>query len=305
MPWTKVDDGMATHRKTRQTLRSHPEKDRDAGPLGLWVLASCWSQRNGMEGWIPAEELDRYDDEWESLAGRLVAAGYWHEVDRDGEPGYLFHDWADYNPTAEASASGVYGNHVRWHVNKALVDPECEHCPKEQVPESALNVSRNHRPRIAPESRQDIAPDSGKHRSTPTPTPTPTPNNSLVAKNSLLVKPKAQTADKSAESFENFWNTYPRRVSKGHARRAWVGAIKKSEPEAIVAAAAKYAATMKGTEQKFIPHPATWLNGERWADQAVTAAPPRSLPTEVEQPPTVATDEEIQAWYAARRAASR
>lgn len=91
---------------------------------------------------------------------------------------------------------------------------------------------------------------------------------------------------KSAESFENFWSAYPRRVSKGHARRAWVGAIKKSEPEAIVAAAAKYAATMKGTEQKFIPHPATWLNGERWADQAVTAAPPRSLPTEVEQPPT-------------------
>ena len=118
-------------------------------------------------------------------------------------------------------------------------------------------------------------------------------------------EPLNKAADKSAESFENFWNTYPRRVSKGHARRAWVGAIKKTEPETIAAAAAKYAATMKGTEQKFIPHPATWLNGERWADQAVTAAPPRSLPTEVEQPPTVATDEEIQAWYAARRAASR
>jgi hypothetical protein len=32
-----------------------------------------------------------------------------------------------------------------------------------------------------------------------------------------------------------------------------------------------------GTERQFIPHPATWLNGERWEDELETEMPQKKL----------------------------
>lgn len=66
--------------------------------------------------------------------------------------------------------------------------------------------------------------------------------------------------------FEHFWDVWPKRVAKADARRAWEKAVKKDDPEVIIAAAAEYAASPFRPEMKFIPLPATWLNGERWLD---------------------------------------
>ncbi|MFI5781151.1 hypothetical protein [Nocardia sp. NPDC051570] len=73
--------------------------------------------------------------------------------------------------------------------------------------------------------------------------------------------------------FTEFWTTYPRRTDKGGARRAYAKAIAKATPEAILAGASRFAADPNLPEQQFIPHPATWLNGERWSDDPL---PPRS-----------------------------
>jgi hypothetical protein len=130
--WMKVDDGLHAHRKTRAVTKSHPDKTRDAAPMGLWVLAGSWAAQNGTDGWVPEDELDRWDADWPSLTRRLVRAGYWWPSERDGESGYGFNDWLDYNPESEAaSRSGSFGNHIRWHANRGKVDPECEHCPRE------------------------------------------------------------------------------------------------------------------------------------------------------------------------------
>ena len=130
--WMKIDDGLHAHRKTRAVTKSHADKNRDASPMGLWVLAGSWAAQNGTDGWVPEDELDRWDDDWPTLTRRLVRAGYWWPADRDGEAGYGFNDWLDYNPESEAaSRSGSFGNHVRWHANRGQVDPECEHCPTE------------------------------------------------------------------------------------------------------------------------------------------------------------------------------
>lgn len=130
--WMKIDDGLHAHRKTRAVTKSEPSKTRDAAPMGLWVLAGSWAAQNGTDGWVPEDELDRFDSEWQALAARLVRAGYWWPSERDGERGYGFNDWLDYNPESEAaSRSGSFGNHVRWHANRGMVDPECEHCPQE------------------------------------------------------------------------------------------------------------------------------------------------------------------------------
>lgn len=68
--------------------------------------------------------------------------------------------------------------------------------------------------------------------------------------------------------FLAFWQAYPRRIGKGDARAAFTKAATRNDPNLIVQAALAYAKHVleTGTEQKFIPHASTWLNGERWED---------------------------------------
>jgi hypothetical protein len=79
-------------------------------------------------------------------------------------------------------------------------------------------------------------------------------------------EPETETETDKELSFEAFWDVYPRRVAKGQARKAWPAATKKETADNITAAAASFAARVANADPKFIPHPATWLNGERWAD---------------------------------------
>lgn len=76
--------------------------------------------------------------------------------------------------------------------------------------------------------------------------------------------------------FAAFWKSYPRKTGKGHARTAWTSALKATEPAAIISGAEKFAGwcTRSRTEQRYIPHPATWLRGERWSDEAETDRQP-------------------------------
>jgi len=65
--------------------------------------------------------------------------------------------------------------------------------------------------------------------------------------------------------FDSFWDTYPRKAAKGAARRAWESAIRKTDPQVILLAASVFA-NDPNRDPQFTPHPATWLNQERWND---------------------------------------
>lgn len=73
----------------------------------------------------------------------------------------------------------------------------------------------------------------------------------------------------SAAGFERFWQTYPRarRVARSRAERVW---SKMRTPERIQAVEmiAQHALAWQamGTEARYIPHPATWLNGGNWRE---------------------------------------
>lgn len=67
--------------------------------------------------------------------------------------------------------------------------------------------------------------------------------------------------------FETWWSIYPRKVGKGQARKAYTSALKKASTDELSAAATAYAEKVATTEPRFIAHPATWLNGERWTDE--------------------------------------
>ena len=66
--------------------------------------------------------------------------------------------------------------------------------------------------------------------------------------------------------FESFWKIYPRKIGKGLARKAYEKALKKNGVEKINSAAVVFAENSKSKDPKFIPHPSTWLNQERWDD---------------------------------------
>jgi len=286
--WMKVDDGLHAHRKTRAVTKSHPQKRRDASPMGLWVLAGSWAAERRTEGWVPRDELDRWDDDWEALVDRLVRAGYWWPTRRDGEPGYGFTDWHDYNDPADlASKSGTFGNHVRWHVNEHKVDPECSHCPREpDEPEEIVAP-------IGGRSGGDIAPESGGESREPSGAialPEPDPNPTRTQKGSRA------SADAERE-FEEWYAAYPRKRGKGQAAKAYRIALKKTDAPALLAAIQQQAATLTARGADYCPYPATWLNGERWNDEPDVATQPHLRPaSEVEQPPDGLTDEEYAAW---------
>ena len=76
-------------------------------------------------------------------------------------------------------------------------------------------------------------------------------------------------------AFDAFWNAYPRKQDKGHARRAWGKACTKAHPRDIISGAARYRDD-PNREQEFTALPATWLNGERWLDEPLPARSSRS-----------------------------
>ncbi len=71
------------------------------------------------------------------------------------------------------------------------------------------------------------------------------------------------------DRFENFWKEYPRKIGKGKARDTFVK-IKPSEilTRDMIAAIMIQRKSEQWTTSngKYIPHPSTWLNQERWED---------------------------------------
>lgn len=91
---------------------------------------------------------------------------------------------------------------------------------------------------------------------------------------SEVAMPREKEREKTTTSdFDIFWDQYPRKIAKGNAVKAYVKALKKTDAQAILNGLANYLPAWAQTEEKFIPHAATWLNGERWADQVAAPKP--------------------------------
>lgn len=80
--------------------------------------------------------------------------------------------------------------------------------------------------------------------------------------------------------FEEWYRLYPHKVGRGQALKAYRSARKKIGQAELLDAVKKFSAAVlrAGTEKRFVPHPSTWLTGERWADedapQPAQIAPP-------------------------------
>lgn len=211
MTWFKVDDHLHSHRKA---MRAGTEA------MGLWVLAGSWSAAEESDGWVPDYVLTRLvGANGDELAERLVAAGLWDAGHVDGEDGYRYRGWDDFQPT------------------KAQLEAK-----REQARERMQRVRAN---------------GAGTARAvTPTPTrPDPTKDTTT---------PTADAAD-----FTTWWETYPRKIGKAAAAKAYAKARKSASADELMAGLANATAVWQAsrTEPQFIPHASTWLNAGRWEDE--------------------------------------
>lgn len=71
--------------------------------------------------------------------------------------------------------------------------------------------------------------------------------------------------------FARWYAAYPRKEGKGQALKAYKAALKKVDAETLLEAAHDAAKRWENRERRYIPMPATWLNGERWADDPAPA----------------------------------
>lgn len=80
--------------------------------------------------------------------------------------------------------------------------------------------------------------------------------------------------DDASSRFDAFWSAYPKKAAKDDARKAF----EKRKPDAAMLAQMLEAIAVQSASAdwqkdggKFVPHPATWLNGARWEDEVAGA----------------------------------
>lgn len=66
--------------------------------------------------------------------------------------------------------------------------------------------------------------------------------------------------------FESFWQKYPNKKGKGQAFKAFRQALARADLRDLADGFKKFLAECEGKDRRYIPYAATWLNGDRWAD---------------------------------------
>jgi hypothetical protein len=95
------------------------------------------------------------------------------------------------------------------------------------------------------------------------------PNSTLLNSTQPNAPAESVALDKKDKivEFDKFWSSYPIKKGKGTAEKAWL----KFKPnlEVVLGAIEKQKQSDQWTKDKgkFIPYPATWLNGKRWEDE--------------------------------------
>ena len=111
-----------------------------------------------------------------------------------------------------------------------------------------------------------------------------TEQNQTKDSNSSKVKVKDKVKDKDIKSanalsanaqevarrFDKFWSVYPRHEGKQAAQKAF-DKIKPDDTllETMINTIVRQKQTEQWSDPRYIPHPATWLNGRRWEDEPV------------------------------------
>ena len=91
------------------------------------------------------------------------------------------------------------------------------------------------------------------------------------------IQKKSASPKATLDSFDQFWESYPRKTAKANAQKSWAK-IKPDDIPEIMAGLEKYKRCKQWQDVNYIPHAATWLNGKRWTDEVITVVDRHTLP---------------------------
>jgi hypothetical protein len=80
----------------------------------------------------------------------------------------------------------------------------------------------------------------------------------------------------AADTFEEFWKQYPRKVGKVAAAKLYRRIVNNGDatPADLMIGIARYGLEVAGREPRYIAHPTTWLSQGRWADEVSPSIAP-------------------------------
>jgi hypothetical protein len=218
--------------RLEDTFFTHPKiASLSAEAKVLHLAGLCYSSQHLTDGYIPSEVVPiLLRRNHQRALNLLTSAGLWH-TSSDGA--FQIHGYLDYQ-TSRAQVEKIKETtrkRVEKHRNKKLgIDDGNAHVTPLQKVGNALVTQPEPEPHTEPEPE-------------------------------LKDKRLVQIA------FERFWDLYPRKQGKAKAKGAFEKAMKKSSIEEILAGLENYKATI--SDPQFVAMPATWLNGERWNDEAL------------------------------------
>lgn len=93
------------------------------------------------------------------------------------------------------------------------------------------------------------------------------PNRMIKQEVKPVIEPNTVISNKTSD-FELFWKAYPRKTNKGFARSVFAK-IKPNDEllKKMIYSIEQQKRSDQWKDPKYIPHPSSWLNGERWEDE--------------------------------------
>lgn len=265
-----VDDALPDHRKVRKL------RDEKLAAVGLWTLCGSWCCATLSDGFVPLEVVRRFDPE-EIVAKRLCDVGLWGISEDDGETGYRFHDWDEYqlssqrvrkkkadNAARQRAFRERRSNALRVTEDESVTAGEVDFAVTHDVVDSVISSNG-----AGPADRNALHNVVRNEGSNSAPTP-PHPHKEKTSRRGASDDP----------DFARFYDAYGKKREPQNARKAWRKAIKDgADPEQIIAATAAYRAqcATEGRDITHVKYPASWLNAGGYLDE-YGPVPASSLP---------------------------
>lgn len=98
-----------------------------------------------------------------------------------------------------------------------------------------------------------------------------TPTKSALLEQIRTDKNNIRSSVPDDHSFNHFWEAYPRKVAKKKAEQIWKTKKLSKHSEKILDHLRTQNNCDEWRDKKYIPHPTTYLNGERWNDEPIKA----------------------------------
>ena len=262
-----------SHHKTKKVLRK-------LGAEGVVCLVQlfCYTGKFRPEGRLEGMDAADISDavDWKGDAEEFVAtlceASF---LERCDEGVYIIHEWEEHNPWAAGAAERSLA------ASKAGKASAKKRAKSANISTDVQRISTERSTGVQREGNGRSTESNAASTPSPSPSPSPLPKEKEqeIVGAAAPVSSRSRTKEDDAEAeekFAEFWEAYPRKENRKKALAAWKkGQCGKGKFQEIMAALTEQKKNPRWLEDvKYIPHPTTWLNGERWADEISTGCAP-------------------------------